>query len=492
MKRLSNETLSHVPDRVQPPAYDRTQLKAGIVHLGIGAFHRAHQAFYTEAVLNRFGGDWGIIGCSLRSASVREQLAPQDGLYTLVERSSDEEKLQIIGAVTSVMVGPEDPAALVQVMADPAIKIVSLTVTEKGYCHDPATGDLNLENPDIQHDLRHLSNPKTAIGYLVASLKARMETGVSSFTAMSCDNLPNNGEVLEKAVHQFAGQVSPELAQWIRANTTFPCTMIDRIVPATTDADREHVESVLGLRDEGTVFTEPFTQWVIEDNFANGRPQWEEVGAQLVDDVEIFEKIKLRLLNGAHSTLAYSGYLAGFEYVSEVMSEPAFVRMIETYHAREAGETVTAPEGFDIESYKAQLRDRFRNTSLKHRTWQIAMDGSQKLPQRLLHTVREQLSGKGHIDIIALGVAAWIRYVTGVDENGDPIEVSDPMAQKLREICDRTQGNPEAMARGVIALREVFGTDLIDHPVFVEAVVYWLTEFYRKGVKATVQAHFTE
>jgi len=492
MKRLNNETLGQVPASVSTPNYDRSALKAGIVHLGIGAFHRAHQAFYTEAVLNQFGGDWGIIGCSLRSPTVREQLAPQDGLYTLVERSSDSEKLQIVGAVKTVMVGPEDPSALVAVMADPAIKIVSMTVTEKGYCHDPATGNLNLKNPDIQHDLEYLDKPRSAIGYLVSALKARMEAGVPSFTALSCDNLPNNGQVLEKALHQFAEQVSPELAQWIRSNTTFPCTMIDRIVPATTDDDRQHVEELLGLRDEGTVFTEPFTQWVIEDNFANGRPAWEKVGAQLVEEVEIFEKIKLRLLNGAHSTLAYSGYLAGFDYVSEVMAEPAFVKMVETYHAREAGETVSAPEGFDIEFYKGQLRDRFRNKSLKHRTWQIAMDGSQKLPQRLLHTLRDQLQGAGHIDIITLGVAAWIRYVSGIDEKGQPIEVSDPLADTLRAACDSAKGDPAAMVKAVVSIKEVFGSDLINEPVFVESTTRWLTSFYDKGVLATLREHFDE
>ncbi len=490
MKRLNSETLGQVPASIHTPAYDRAQLKAGIVHLGIGAFHRAHQAFYTEAVLNQFGGDWGIIGCSLRSPSVREQLSPQDGLYTLVERASDSEKLQIVGAVKSVMVGPEDPAALVAVMADPAIKIVSMTVTEKGYCHDPATGNLNLNNPDIQHDLKNLDKPRSAIGYLVAALKARMEAGVSSFTALSCDNLPNNGQVLQKALHQFAEEVSPELAQWVRANTTFPCTMIDRIVPATTDDDRQHVEELLKLRDEGTVFTEPFTQWVIEDNFANGRPAWDKVGAQLVDEVEIFEKIKLRLLNGAHSTLAYSGYLAGFDYVSEVMAEPAFVKMVETYHAREAGETVSAPDGFDIEFYKGQLRDRFRNKSLKHRTWQIAMDGSQKLPQRLLHTLQDQLQGAGHIDIITLGVAAWIRYVSGVDEKGQPIDVSDPLADTLRAACDSAKGDPAAMVKAVVSIKEVFGSDLINETAFIESTTRWLSAFYDKGVLATVREHF--
>ncbi|MGB3611614.1 MAG: mannitol dehydrogenase family protein [Cellvibrio sp.] len=490
MNRLNSANLGQLPSDVQLPRYDRASLKPGIVHLGIGAFHRAHQAYYTEAVLNHFGGDWGIVGCSLRSANVREQLAPQDNLYTLVERSGEGEKLQLIGAVLKTMVGPEDPAALVALMADPAIRIVSLTVTEKGYCHDPATGDLNLQHPDIIHDLAHLDRPVSAIGYLVAALQQRFKSGHKSFTALSCDNLPNNGQVLGKVVHQFAAQVSPELADWIEKNTCFPCTMIDRIVPATTDEDRQEIEARLGLRDEGMVVAEPFTQWVVEDRFSDGRPEWEKVGVQLVEDVHVFEKIKLRLLNGSHSTLAYTGYLSGFSYISEVMSEPAFVNMIKLYMAREAGETVTAPDGFDIESYKQQLRDRFFNKALKHRTWQIAMDGSQKLPQRLLETLREQLDGKGNIDIICLAVAAWIRYVSGVDEQGNPIEVSDPLAASLRKLCDDNAGNPLAMVKAVVSLPQVFGTDLIDNVRFVETTALWLTRFYEQGVLATVKHYF--
>lgn len=489
-QRLSSNSLEHLAEAVKRPKYNRDRVEAGIVHLGIGAFHRAHQAYYTEMVLNEMGGDWGIIGCSLRSTKVRDQLQPQDSLYTLVERSSNEEQLQVIGAVQKVLVGPEDPAGLVATLAQEQIKIVSLTITEKGYCHDPATGNLNLNNSDIVHDLENLQAPRSAVGFIVAALRKRQQAGIKSFTALSCDNLPNNGEVLEKVVLQFAQQISPELAAWIKTNTTFPCTMIDRIVPATTDADLDQVEMHLGLRDEGAVIAEPFTQWVIEDRFANGRPAWERVGAQLVESVHEYEKIKLRLLNGAHSTLAYAGYLSGFDYISEVMAEPAFVNMIKLYMEREAGETLEVPEGFDIGFYQEQLRDRFRNKALKHRTWQIAMDGSQKLPQRLLHSLRDQLEGQGHIEIICLGVAAWIRYVSGVDEQGKSIEVSDPLADQLREICAEHQGDPAGTVKAIASVKEVFGSDLRDQPEFVETTSRWLSEFYQKGVLATVREHF--
>ncbi len=491
MNRLSQAQIKSLPADVILPTYDRTQLKAGIVHLGIGAFHRAHQAFYTEAVLNQFGGDWGIIGCSLRSPTVRDQLAPQDGLYTLVERSGDGEKLQLIGAVLQNLVGPENPAALVAAMANADIKIVSLTVTEKGYCHDPATGNLNVQHPDIQHDLQNLASPKSAIGFIVSALQRRAQEGGKSFTVLSCDNLPNNGEVLEKVVVQFAQQVSPVLADWISSHTKFPSTMIDRIVPATTDDDRREIENRLGLRDEGMVVAEPFSQWVIEDKFSDGRPQWEKVGALLVKDVHVFEKIKLRLLNGAHSTMAYTGYLSGFNYISEVMEEPAFVNMIKLYMAREAGETLNVPDGFDVEAYKQQLRDRFSNKALKHRTWQIAMDGSQKLPQRLLESVRQQLAGNGHIDILCLGVAAWIRYVSGVDEQGQAIEVSDPLSAELRALCDASAGNPAATVRAIVGLSKVFGDDLSQDERFVATVIGWLEQFYARGVLATIKVHFS-
>ena len=495
MTRLNQNLLSKLPKDIKLPAYDRAALKPGIVHLGIGAFHRAHQAYYTEAVLNQFGGDWGIIGSSLRSAGVRDQLVPQDCLYTLVERSGEGEKLQIIGAVLDTLVGPENPAALVAQMAAENIKIVSLTITEKGYCHDPASGNLNANHPDIVHDLDNLDKPVSAIGFIIAALKQRYEQKQKAFTVLSCDNLPNNGEVLEKVVTQFAERISAEFAQWIKSNATFPCTMIDRIVPATTDDDRRDIEARLAIngesvRDEGMVVCEPFSQWVVEDKFADGRPAWEKVGVLMVEDVRVFEKIKLRLLNGAHSTMAYTGYLSGFQYISEVMEQPAFVNLVKTYMAREAGETIVAPAGFDIEAYKQQLRDRFSNKALKHRTWQIAMDGSQKLPQRLLETLREQLAGNGHIDILSLGVAAWIRYVSGVDEKGAAIEVSDPLAKELRAACDANQGNPGGMVKAVVAIEKVFGSDLINEARFIQATTQWLERFYAKGVLASIQEQF--
>lgn len=492
MKRINAENIAELlknKPNVKSPNYKREDIKAGIVHLGIGAFHRAHQAFYTEAVLNSQGGDWGIIGCSLRSAGVKLQLQEQDGLYTLVERGPEGEKFQVIGAIKSVLVGPENPRALLEQMSEENIKIVSLTVTEKGYCHDPASGDLNLNHPDIAHDLNNIAQPRSAVAYIVAALDLRRKKNIQAFTALSCDNLPNNGDVLKKVVTQFAQKLDVALATWIQENVSFPNTMIDRIVPATTADDKKHFEDVMGFRDEGIVIAEPFSQWVIENTFCNDRPRWEDAGALLVNDVDIFEKMKLRLLNGSHSLLAYCGYLSGKNTVSEVMQEPVFVELATLFMDREAGETLETPAGFEVAHYKKQLRERFANPGLRHRTWQIAMDGSQKLPQRLLNTLRDQLKTRGNIDILCLAVAAWIRYVSGVDEAGEPIDVQDPFAAKLRACHDKNSGNIAAIVKDILNIREIFGDDLASSNTFVHGVTDWLTRFYKDGVLNSIKTH---
>ncbi len=488
MQRLNKNNLGALANVASLPNYDRDAQQAGIVHLGIGAFHRAHQAWYTEALLNKGAQNWQIIGASLRSPTVKNQLAEQDGLYTVVERGPEGEKFQVVGAVKDVLVGPESPATLLDIMSKPDIKIVSLTVTEKGYCHDPATGNLNQNHPDIIHDLENPDSPKSAIGYIVGALNARRNAGVKSFTVLSCDNLPNNGEVLEKVVLQYADTFDAELAAWIRANTTFPCTMIDRIVPATTDADRGELEGKLGLRDEGMVLAEPFSQWVIEDNFCSDRPAWEDAGALLVDEVHAYEIMKLRLLNGSHSLLAYTGYLAGFDYVSEVMREPVLAKLCQEFMDREVGQTVQVPTGFDMEEYKVQLRERFANPGLKHRTWQIAMDGSQKIPQRWLQTLEAQLNGDGNIDYLCLALAAWIRYVSGVDERGQPIDVQDPLAAELKALVDANRGNAAATVAAVLGVKAVFPDAIANSEKVQVATADWLARISEQGVLAAVKA----
>jgi len=483
--RLNEDTLADLPPEIQRPAYDRRAVKTGIVHLGIGAFHRAHQAVYTDDVL---GEDprWGIVAASLRSADTYDALHPQDGLYTLSVRSQAGEALRIIGSISRVIVAPRAVDALLDVMTNPATRIVTLTVTEKGYCHDPATGALNEAHPDIVHDLAYRRTPRSAPGFIIEALRRRRQAGVPPFTVLTCDNLPSNGRTVKRVLTRFAELVDPELGRFVANEVSCPSTMVDRIVPATSDQDRERIGKALGIEDAWPVVTEPFTQWVIEDRFPQGRPAWEKAGAEFVSDVEPYEHMKLRLLNGSHSTLAYLGYLAGYETVADTMADPAFVRLIEGLMDEEVTPTLHMPPGADLASYKRALIERFRNPALKHRTWQIAMDGSQKLPQRLLGTVRDRLRDGAPIARLSLGVAAWMRYVTGIDEKGAPIDVRDPMAARLRELADRAGGSAENLAGLLLGVREIFGDDLPNDSRFTGAVTANLVRLYEKGAKQTV------
>jgi fructuronate reductase len=486
--RLAPATLASVPAHVVRPAYAREHVGVGIVHLGVGAFHRAHQAEYTDDAIAAGGGDWRILGVSLRQPAVRDQLAPQDGLYTLVTRSAGAEGLRIVGALAGVRVAPEDPRAVLEAMAAPEIRIVSLTVTEKGYCHDPASGRLNEAHPDIRADLREPEHPRSALGFLAGALALRRARGVEPFTVLCCDNLPSNGQLVRALVLELAERIDAALTRWIEAHVAFPATMVDRIVPATTDQDLRALEAQLDVRDEGMVKTEPFRQWVIEDRFCAGHPAWEQAGAQLVADVQPFEEAKLRLLNGSHSTLAYLGRLAGCELVHEAMAVPAFARVVERLMALEVTPTLRAAPGMALETYRAALLDRFRNAALEHRCRQIAMDGSQKLPQRLLGTIRDNLAAGRAIDTAALSVAAWMRYVSGVDERGARIDVQDPLAERLREIFERVGPRAEALTREYLGVREIFGADLAESPPFVSVVTRHLASLFERGARATATA----
>lgn len=484
MSRL-NSALAQSVTTVQTPQYNRQKTKAGIIHLGIGAFHRAHQAWYTHHVMNQNGGDWGIIACSLRSATVYQQMAEQDCLYTLLERGNTD-KTELIGSVQQVLVGPENPQAIVDAIAGESIKIISLTVTEKGYCHHPATGQLNTEHPYIIHDINHLGSPKSAIGYIVAGLKARQEKNLSGITVMSCDNLPSNGLVTQRCVLQLAESISPALARWIKQNVTFPSTVIDRIVPATVANDIALFEDKLGYRDEAMVVAEPFSQWIIEDNFANTRPAWEQVGAQFVTQAEIYELIKLRLLNGTHSLLAYAGYLAGKETIADVMQDHVLKKLC-TAFMQSAASTITAPEGFDIKAYQEQLHERFENPGLKHRTWQIAMDGSQKIPQRWLSTLSDIIETNGDIRFFAFALAAWMKYISGTDDQRRAIQVSDPLADDFAAIAKQCAHTPTEYVARIFALESIFPQTLLNINNLELFTCEYLREINLNGTLATAR-----
>jgi len=481
--RLSDRTLDQLPAEVTRPTYDRGLMLPGIVHLGIGAFHRAHQSVYTDAVLASGDMRWGIVGASLRSAQTRDALAPQDGLYTVAIRGGGE-KLQVIGSSDGLLVAAEDPEALLAAMVRPQMKIVSLTVTEKGYCHAPASGTLDEAHPDIRHDLVSPAMPRSAIGFVVEAIARRRAAGLVPFTLLSCDNLPANGRTLKRVVTRFAELRDPDLAHFIADEVACPSTMVDRIVPATTDADRSAISMKLGQVDAWPVMTEPFSQWVIEDDFPAGRPQWEQAGATFVTDVDAYELMKLRLLNGSHSTLAYLGYLAGHETVSDAMSAPGFERLVKGV-MEEATPTLPGLPGIDVDAYKADLIARFRNPALRHRTWQIAMDGSQKLPQRLLNTIRDRIRAGAPFPRLALGVAGWIRYASGKDEKGGRIDVRDPLADVIARRADGAS-SAASLAESFFGLEQVFGTDLPVNPEFRAEVEAALGRLFRDGAAATV------
>jgi fructuronate reductase len=488
--RLSDLTLGSLRAGVARPAYDRSRMKLGIVHLGLGAFVRAHVATYVEDVLAQEFAHWGIAGVSLKRPDQRDKLAPQNTLYTALKRQGDGVTARVVGCVKKSLVAPEDPEYLLAMMTDRAARIVSLTITEKGYCHDPATGRLDERHPDIVHDLENHGAPRTAVGLIVEALERRRVAGFAPFTVLCCDNLPHNGRLVRDLVVDFAAMRETGLATWIEVHGAFPCTMVDRIVPATTDADIAAAAAATGLYDAAPVVHEPFRQWVVEDTFIDGaRPAFERVGVELVSDVAPFEEMKLRMLNGAHSSLAYLGYLAGHETIAETVGDDVFARFVAQLWTDEIIPVVKAPPGINLQAYAGQLLARFANRAIRHRTWQIAMDGSQKLPQRLLFTIRDRLATGRPIRRLALAVAAWTRYVSGIDEQGKPIDVRDPLAQHLRTVIDRAGQDPAARARAVIGVEAVFGSDLPRAGAFtgaVENAARLIAEKGARGAAATV------
>ena len=461
------------PDTCAAP-YARALLAQGIVHLGVGAFQRAHMAQATDAAIGATGDlRWGIAGVSLRSPDTRDALGPQQGLYTLAIRDADEhgmprERLQVIHCLTTLLVAPEDPAAVTELIASAATRIVSLTVTEKGYLD---------------------TRPGSTLDALARGLALRHARAAAPVTLMSLDNLPSNGEVLRERLLAHARGANAELARWIEEHCTFPCSMVDRIVPRTTSADRERISAHLGLRDVWPVVGEPFFDWVIEDRFAAGRPEWQHGGARFVTDAKPFETLKLRMVNGAHSALAYLGAMAGWRTVDQAIAVPALRRFLDALMRDEIAPTLPALAGLDLGAYRARLLQRFANPALQHQTRQIAMDGSQKLPQRLLGAVRDRLAAGAPIDRLALAVAAWLHYLRGVDELGASHDIQDPLAPALAAELSRADasGSVQGSVALFTAFEPVFG-ELGREPRFVNAVALQLASLRQRGVLATLEA----
>jgi fructuronate reductase len=453
--RLSAATLPH------PLAYDRAATTLGVVHFGPGAFFRAHQASYVDALLAT-DPRWAISAVALKTAGVRDALGPQDGLYTLVELG-ETTRFRVIGAIRELLVASEDGARVGDRLASPDTRLVTLTVTEKGYCLS-ADGGLDLDHPDIRHDLTRPDRPASVIGWLVEGLSRRRAAGLPPFTTLSCDNLPANGRKLKAAVVRLAEARDPALARWIVAEARFPCSMVDSITPATDEALRDRVLAETGLEDAWPIQRETFTQWVIEDDLGPDGPDLAAVGATLTDDVEAWEKAKLRLLNGAHSTLAYAGILRGHETVREAMADTELATFVRAMMLEDIAPTLQAPDGLDLPAYIAALLKRFRNPSIDHRLSQIAWDGSQKLPIRLLGTLSDALAAGRPIDRLTLPIAAWIRFLAEKVCAGEAI--TDPLAPVLAALA---LGDPADVKR-LLAVEAVFPAALAGDPRFVEAV----------------------
>lgn len=462
MRRLSDATLGEVRAPIRTPAYDRAATQVGVVHFGPGAFHRAHQAWYFDRML---AADPGLAICavSLRTPDVRDALAPQDGLYALVEREVDP-TVRVIGSLKELLVAPEDPDAVFARLA--VARYVTATVTEKGYCLTTA-GELDLDHPEVRRDLRAPERPVTLVGWLAEALRRRKAQGLPAFTTISCDNLSDNGMTLGRSVARFAdARGDAELARWIEAEAAFPCSMVDTITPASDDALRAQAAEALGFADSWPVQRERFTQWVVEDCLGRDAVLFASAGVTVARAVAPFERAKLRLLNGAHSTLAYVGLGLGHETVSAAMADPRLAGFVERMMRQDVTPSLDAPE-LDVPAYIGQVLARFRNPAIVHRLSQIAWDGSQKLRFRLLETAAEALSAGRSVDRLALGVAAWMRFVVRQIRAGSPLV--DPLAGVLAEAAAGCDGSPADVAR-FLALEDVFPQALAGDPALRTAL----------------------
>jgi mannitol 2-dehydrogenase len=464
--QLKQENLHRLADEIACPSYDRSKVKAGIVHIGVGGFHRSHQAYYTDALLSDSdASDWGICGVGLRDADrkIGDILKAQDYLYTLiVKHPQGTIETRIIGSLIDFMLACDDPGAVIDRMASADTKIVSLTITEGGYNFNAATGEFDFDNPDVRHDLEHPSSPKTVFGYLTAALKKRRALGLPAVTVQSCDNIQHNGDMTRKMLLAFAHKQDADLARWIESEVCFPNAMVDRITPVTTPEDIAYLRSAMGLEDQWPVTCEPFTQWVIEDDFSNGRPAWEKVGAQFVPDVTPYEKMKIRLLNAGHSVLGMLGSIHGHKTIDGCMADPLFAAYVRRFMDVEATPVLDPVAGVDLEAYKDSLIERFGNPNIKDSVARICLESSAKLPVFLVPTITENLERGGSIKFAALVVAAWCFYSDkGVDRHGARLDIVDAMKDELHQAAKGTSDDTLSFLK----LEPIFG-DLIGDETF--------------------------
>ncbi len=484
---LNAQTLAYWSDRLPAPAYDRELVTPGVVHFGVGGFHRAHQAMYLDRLMNEGKAlDWGICGVGVMAADqkMKEVLDAQDGLYTLVLKHSDGTyEPRVIGSIVAYLFAPDDPEAVIEQLAAPSTRIVSLTVTEGGYNISDITGEFDTANPDVVRDLDPGAVPRTTFGLVTEALRRRRERDLAPFTIMSCDNLQGNGHLARRAFAAFARLRDLGLGDWVEREVSFPNSMVDRITPVTTDADRAEVAERFGIEDQWPVVCEPFTQWVLEDAFTAGRPPYQDAGVQLVDDVEPYELMKLRLLNASHQALCYFGYLCGYRLAHEAAQDLLFQAFLLGYMDEEATPTLPAVPGVNLAAYKHTLIERFSNPEVRDTIARLCAESSDRIPKWLLPVVRAQLASGGEIRRSAAVVASWARYAEGVDEQGQPIEVVDRLRDTVVELARRQNEDPEAF----IANRQLFG-DLVDDERFRTAYGSALASLHTRGARATLES----
>ena len=494
MTKLRADTLQEVGTRIAVPSYERSKVSSGIVHLGVGGFHRAHQAMYVDALLDRDGADgdagsWGITGVGLldQDQAMAEVMGAQDCLYTMVVKQADGSlEPRVIGSIVDYLFAPEDPEAVLERMVDPATRIVSLTITEGGYHVNQATGDFDDTDESIRADVRAAHEgalPATAFGFITQALARRRAAGTPPFTVMSCDNIQGNGTVAHAMISAFARLCDNDLGEWVHDCVQFPNSMVDRITPVTTDDDRELLSEEFDVQDGWPVVCESFTQWALEDSFQLGRPSLEDVGVQVVDDVEPYELMKLRLLNASHQSLCYLGYLSGFRYAHEVAQDKLFADFLLAYMDQEATPTLSPVPGVDLDSYKHQLIERFANPEIKDTLARLCAESSDRIPTWLVPVIRRNLEDDGQVRLSALVVASWARYAEGVDESGDPIDVVDRRKDAVEERAKRQKDDPLAFLED----RDLFH-DLHDQPRFTEPYVAALQSLHEHGARSTLEA----
>ncbi len=489
MTALNNATLANLSTLLPGPRYDRSTVTTGIVHIGVGGFHRSHQAVYVDDLLNAgYGTEWGICGVGLLPGDerMREVMDAQDGLYTVVTKHADGYlEPRIVGSMVGYLFAPDDVEAVIEKMADPAVRIVSLTITEGGYGLD-GEGQFDPSTKAIAADLEPDAVPRTAFGLITEALRRRRDRGIDAFTVMSCDNIEGNGHVVSRVLTGFAERKDAELGAWIAEHVLFPNSMVDRITPVTTDDDRAELADRFGIGDGWPVVAEPFTQWVLEDHFGAGRPPFERVGVQVVDDVEPYELMKLRLLNASHQSLAYPAYLAGFQYVHEAAQDPVIVRFLLDYMRIEAVPTLRPVPGIDLDAYTEQLIERFANPGVRDTVARLCTNSSDMIPKFLLPVVRAQLDAGGPIERAASAIAFWARYAQGTDEHGNPIEVVDHRRDDVMAAAQRDIDEP-----GSFLDQPAVFADLGQNPHLRKTYIDAITVVREFGVRAAL-ARITE